>query len=140
MDRKDLKNYRNNQEWIRSQMEYIEEQKETVSKLTATLSDMPIGSRATQDSMAEKLVRIMDNFNALLGRIENEQKEQGEILKRLNEVEQPYKLILNKVYIEGKKLVKVADEMNYNYEYMKRMHGIALNKFDEVTKSYCMLL
>ena len=28
-------------------------------------------------------------------------------------------------------LIKIADEMHYNYEYTKRMHGIALNKFDE---------
>lgn len=42
MDRKDLKKYRNNQEWIKEQMEYIEQQKELVSKLTSTLSDMPM--------------------------------------------------------------------------------------------------
>ena len=42
MDRRDLKNYRSNQEWIRSQMEYIEEQKELVNKLTTTLSEMPM--------------------------------------------------------------------------------------------------
>ena len=54
MDRKDLKNYINNQEWIKGQMEYIEEQKAQVNKLVATLSDMPMGSREVQDSMAEK--------------------------------------------------------------------------------------
>ena len=136
MDRKDLKNYINNQEWIKGQMEYIEEQKEQVNKLVATLSDMPMGSKAVQDSMAEKLTKLMDNFDELLGKILEEQNQQKKILEMLDKVEQPYKLILNKAYIEGKKLVKVASEMNYNYEYMKRMHGIALNKFDEVTKSY----
>lgn len=47
-------------------------------------------------------------------------------------MEQPYKLILEKVYIQGKSLVTVASEMNYNYEYMKRMNGIALNKFENI--------
>lgn len=136
MDRKDLKNYRSNQEWIQGQMEYIEEQKERVNKLTATLSDMPTGSREVQDGMAEKLARLMDCFNDLLDNIVKEQNEQKKILEKLNEVEQPYKNILFKTYIEGKKLVKVADEMDYNYEYMKRMHGVALNKFDDITKSY----
>lgn len=89
-----------------------------------------------QDSMAEKLAKLMDNFNELLDKILKEQEQQKAILLKLNELEQPYKLILTKMYIEGKRLIKVADEMNYNYEYMKRMHGIALNKFDEVTKSY----
>lgn len=79
----------------------------------------------------------MDNMNELLEMIEKESTKQKEILKQLDQVEQPYRLILEKVYIQGKTLVTVASEMNYNYEYMKRMNGIALNKFDkEDTKSY----
>lgn len=141
MDRKDLKNYRSNQEWIQSQMEYIEEQKERVNKLTATLSDMPTGSREVQDGMAEKLARLMDCFNNLLENIVKEQQEQKRILEKLNEVEQPYRLLLYKMYVEGKSLVKVADEMNYSYEWTRHIHGIALNKFDEDnTKKHCKTL
>ena len=69
-------------------------------------------------------------------KVVKEQEKQKQILQQLDKVEQPYKLILEKAYIQGKTLVTVASEMNYNYEYMKRMNGIALNKFDEVTKSY----
>lgn len=87
--------------------------------------------------MAENLSKLMDNINELLEMIEKESTKQKEILKQLDNVEQPYRLILEKVYIQGKTLVTVASEMNYNYEYMKRMNGIALNKFDEEdTKSY----
>lgn len=87
--------------------------------------------------MAENLSKLMDNINELLEMIEKESTKQKEILKQLDQVEQPYRLILEKVYIQGKTLVTVASEMNYNYEYMKRMNGIALNKFDkEDTKSY----
>ena len=87
--------------------------------------------------MAENLSKLMDNMNELLEMIEKESTKQKEILKQLDQVEQPYRLILEKVYIQGKTLVTVASEMNYNYEYMKRMNGIALNKFDkEDTKSY----
>lgn len=64
--------------------------------------------------------------------IVKEEKRQKEIIEQLDKVEQPYKLILEKVYIQGKSLVTVASEMNYNYEYMKRMNGIALNKFDNL--------
>lgn len=135
MDRKDLKNYINNQEWIKGQMEYIEEQKAQVNKLVATLSDMPMGSKAVQDSMAEKLTKLMDNFDELLGKILEEQKQQKEIIKVLDKVEQPYKVILNKMYIEGKTLVKVADEMAYSYSHICREHGIALNKFDDMIRN-----
>lgn len=67
-------------------------------------------------------------------KVVKEQEKQKQILQQLDKVEQPYKLILEKAYIQGKTLVTVASEMNYNYEYMKRMNGIALNKFDEECK------
>ncbi len=41
MTREDLKNYKNNQVWIKNQTEYIESQKETINKLTSILNDMP---------------------------------------------------------------------------------------------------
>lgn len=40
-DRKDLKDYKYNQEWIKDQMEYLEEQGETINRLNSILSDMP---------------------------------------------------------------------------------------------------
>lgn len=55
-------------------------------------------------------------------------------MKQLDKVEQPYKLILEKAYMQGKSLVTVANEMNYNYEYIRKMNGIALNKFENVCK------
>lgn len=42
MNREDLKNYKNNKEWIKDKLEYIEEQKTMLYKITATLSDMPV--------------------------------------------------------------------------------------------------
>ena len=43
MDRKELINYRNNQEWIKGRKEYIEEYSSTINKITSTVSDMPKG-------------------------------------------------------------------------------------------------
>lgn len=132
MTRKDLKDYRYNQEWIKGRLEYIEEYKASVTNITSVLSDMPKGSKQVQDSMAEKITILLDNINDLLTKILKEQEKQKAILEQLNKVEQPYKLILEKEYIQNKSLVTVASEMGYNYEYMKKMNGVALNKFDEV--------
>ena len=63
-----------------------------------------------------------------------ESKKQQQILEQLDKVDQPYKLILEKVYIQGKTLVTVASEMSYDYKHMCKMNGIALNKFDEHDK------
>ena len=132
MDRKDLKNYRYTQEWIKGRMEYIEEQKTQVNKLTATLSDMPMGSKAVPDSMAEKLVKLMDCFNEILDKILIEQEKQKKILEHLESIEPSYGLILFEIYIKGKTLVKVADERGYSYRDICRKHGIALNKFEQI--------
>ena len=134
MNRKDLKDYRYNQIWIEGRLEYIENYKASITKTTTILSDMPKGSKEVQDTMAEKLSKLMDNIDSLLNRINEENKKQRQILKQLERVEQPYKLILEKVYIQGKTLVTVASEMGYDYKYMCKMHGIALEKFDNTTK------
>lgn len=132
MNREELKNYRYNQQWIEGRMEYIQQYKETINKLTATLSDMPMGSRTIQDNEAEKIAKLQEMIDKLLDKILEENLKQEKILEQLDRVEYPYKLILEKEYIQGKTLVTVASEMNYNYEYMKRMNGIALNAFDKV--------
>lgn len=134
MTRDDLKIYKYNQEFIKEQLEYIEEQKGTLYKITTTLNDMPVGSRKVEDSMAEKLTRLMDSLNEILDKINKMQEKQKEIMEQLLKVEQPYRIILDKIYIQGKSLVKVADEMNYEYKHLCYKHGIALNKFDELDK------
>lgn len=131
MTREDLKVYKYNQEFITEQLEYIETQKATLEKITTTLNDMPVGSRKVEDSMAEKLTTLMDKFNDLLDKINIMQDRQNTIMEQLMQVEQPYLNILYKIYIQGKSLVKVADEMGYSYRDMCRKHGVALNKFEE---------
>ncbi len=132
MTREDLKDYKHNQEWIRGRLEYIEEYKTSITNITSVISDMPRGSKEVQDSMAEKVVTLLDNVEELLAKIIKEQEKQRLILEQLDKVEQPYKLILEKEYIQGKSLVVVAGEMGYSYRDMCRKNGIALNKFEKV--------
>lgn len=136
MTREDLKNYKYNQKWIKGRLEYIEEYKTNITNITSVISDMPRGSKEVQDSMAEKVATLLDNINELMEKILAEQGKQKEILEQLDKVAQPYKLILEKVYIQGKSLVIVASEMNYTYEYIRKANGTALKKFEDVTKSY----
>lgn len=131
MTREDLKDYKHNQEWIKGRLEYIEEYKTSITNITSVISDMPRGSKEVQDSMAEKVVILLDNVEELLARIIKEQEKQKLILEQLDKVEQPYKLILEKVYIQGKSLVTVASEMDYSYRDLCRKNGIALKKFEK---------
>ena len=136
MNREDLKNYKYVQIWIKDQIEYIETQKETINRLSSILSDMPKGSRQVYDNEAEKIAELTDMFDELMNIVIEEEKKQKEIVEMVSKMDFPYRNILYKEYIQGKSLVTVASEMHYNYEYTKRLKGEALNKFDEVTKSY----
>ena len=131
MTREDLKNYKYNQEWIKDRQLYIEEYRASIEKITGTLSDMPKASKSVEDGMAEKIATLIDIVNELTTKIVQVAKKQQEILNQVDLVEQPYRTILDKVYIQGKSLVKVASEMDYSYRDLCRKHGIALNKFDE---------
>ena len=76
----------------------------------------------------------------MMNTVLQEKEKQKNIVEEVNKMGFPFKNILFKAYIQNKTLVTVASEMHYNYEYMKKMHGIALNKFEEIcskgTKSY----
>lgn len=74
----------------------------------------------------------MDMFNGLMNKVLEEEEKQKQIVEQVERLEFPYKNILYKVYIQGKSLVKVADEMGYSYVQVCRNHGTALNKFDEI--------
>mgnify|MGYP005819540965 CR=1 FL=1 len=41
MNREDLREYKYNREFIKEKFEYIDELKETICKVTATISDVP---------------------------------------------------------------------------------------------------
>lgn len=42
MTKEDLKDYKYNQQWIRGRLEYIEEYRTSLTKITTVLSDMPV--------------------------------------------------------------------------------------------------
>lgn len=134
MNREDLKDYKYNQKWIKDRLEYIEEYKTSIEKITSVISDMPKGSKQVQDSMAEKVAELIDMVNELLEEVLEENKKQKKITEQLKLVEQPYRLILDKMYIQGKSLVVVASEMKYDYKYICKQHGVALNKFESTIK------
>ena len=135
MTREDLKDYKYNQEWIKDRLEYLEEYRSRLTNITSVLSDMPKGTPKVQDKIAENIAIMLDNVGEMMEKVNKYEEKQKDILCQLEKVEQPYRLILEKAYIQGKTLVTVASEMNYSYERVKHMNGIALLKFDEKGES-----
>lgn len=135
MDREDLKKYKYNKEWVKERLDYIEEQKSLLTKITTTISDMPKGS-GNSDKLAENIAEMLDNLNELSEKLLIMQEEQIKLLNTIEKVEEPYRTILDKHYIQNKTLVEVAYEMDYTYDHARRKNGIALNKFDMIVKKY----
>ena len=131
MTREDLKNYKRNKSWIDDQIEIYKEMKQRAEDLQAVVLD---GMPKAKNKPNYAIENLINKYNFILEILAKDQEKLNNVILQLKEVEEPYRTILTKYYIQGKTLVKVADEMNYNYEYVKRMNGIALNKFDELNR------
>lgn len=131
MTREDLKKYKGNKLWIDDQIELYKEMKQRAEDLQAVVLD---GMPKAKNKPNYAVENLIDKYDFILEILAKDQEKLNNIILQLKEVEEPYRTILTKYYVQGKSLVKVADEMNYNYEYVKRMNGIALNKFDELNR------
>lgn len=74
---------------------------------------------------------MIDSVDEMIDRMSEHSKKQRQILEQLDVVEQPYKSILDKMYIQGKSLEATAGELYYSYRHIKRQHAIALEKFEK---------
>ena len=128
MKREDLKNYRYNKNWIKRQLENYEEQKAIVYNISQNLDGMP----KAKNKPNYGLENLMDQYNKILEILKKDQEKQNEIILQIRRLEEPYKTILTDKYILGMSLEEISVEIGYAYENVCRMHGTALNKFDEL--------
>lgn len=128
MNREDLKDYKYNKNWIKRQLENYEEQKTIVYNITQSLDGMP----KAKNKPNYGLENLMDQYDKILNILEKDQEKQNEILLQIRKIEEPYRTILTDKYILGMSLEEISVEIGYAYENVCRMHGIALNKFDNL--------
>ena len=82
--------------------------------------------------MAENLVEILDLTKDLERYLQELKSKQIEIETKIDKLEQPYKNILYFRYIKGYNLTEVSNEINEEYDYTRKLHGIALIKYVEI--------
>ena len=131
MTREDLKKYRGNKLWIEDQIELYTEMKQRAEGLKAVVLD---GMPKAKNKPNYAIENLIDKYDFILNELAKEQEKQIEILMQLRKVDNPFRRLLFKYYIQGKTFVKVADEMNYSYDRVKHVHKIALKKFDEAER------
>lgn len=129
MNREDLKKYRYNQKWIDRQLERYREQKAIVENISSTLDGMP----KAKNKPNYKLEELMDSYDEIIDILIRDQEKQNEIMKAIRLINEPYRTILTDKYIDDMSLEDIADEIGYSYYRTCRMHGTALNLFDELS-------
>lgn len=134
--KQELKDYIYNKRWVEERLNDIKERKELVNNITSTLSDMPKGSRKVEDQMAESLAEILDLTDDLEKYLKELKEKQINIETKIDKLAQPYKNILYFRYIKGYNLTEVSNEINEEYDYTRKLHGIALIKYERLGENY----
>ena len=97
-----------------------------------------IQKSATGDALANYMIRLDKEEQRLYNIKESYIDKYTEIRERISKVRPDlYADVLYMRYLENKTLVIIADELNYSYEWMCRVHGRALQdfsrRFDDIT-------
>lgn len=137
MTRYDLINYIDNMEYFKDQLTYLNDQKETVNKVTASYGLNAGGSSEIQDRMAENLAKLMDKYEEMQRKTFENQEKAMQVKDLLDKMEDAFhRNILYKKYILGKSTEEIAVEYHKTTEYMSTLHGYALKEFDIVCENF----
>ena len=128
-NKQELKDYIYNRKWIEERLEDIKERRSLLDKITTTISDTPKGSRKVTDTNIESLVKIMDDTREVEKYIRDLKEKQIKIENKIDKIEQPFRNILYFRYIKGYNLTEVSNEIEAEYDYTRKLHGIALIKY-----------
>lgn len=132
--KKELGEYLQESKLLKNKEEELEELITKATKVTTEISDMPKGSPKVEDKMAEYAAKIVDIKNEKYEQLINMYKAKKKVEDKIDKLQQPYKNILYYKYIKGYSLTEVAYQIGYDYDYTRRMHGIALVKYKNITQ------
>ena len=130
--KKELKDYIYDKKWLEERWEDIEERRSLLDKITNTLSDLPKGTPQVNDKVAERLTELLDVTKEYEQYLETLNKRQIKIERKIDKLEQPFRNILYFRYIKGYNLTEVSGKIEEEYDYTRKLHGIALIKYSEV--------
>ena len=130
--KQELKDYIYNKKWIEERIEDIKERRSLLDKITTTLSDTPKGSPKVTDTKVESLVKIIDDTAEVEKYIKDLKERQIKIENKIDKIEQPYRNILYFRYIKGYNLTEVSGEIDEEYDYTRKLHGLALLKYSQI--------
>lgn len=130
--KEELNQYKFARKRVDEALEEYEKYKDRATKITSILSDMPKGGKR-KDKIADNATAMADLSK------EYEQRwiaaERGRLIieAKIDNMEEPYRTLLHKRYIDDKAFEQIAIEMGYSYDWTTHLHGEALKLYENST-------
>jgi hypothetical protein len=116
---------------IKNKMTELAQCKSIVYGLSAITNEERIQSTPDFDKMTGKVAKIMEMENKIDGLIDEYVDKKSLIISQIDSMEnEAYYEILFARYIEKKTFEQIATEMSYSWRQIIRLHGRALQEFD----------
>ena len=129
--KEELLQYKYAREKVQETLEEYQKYKDRAEKMTSIISDMPRGT-SSSDKVADNAVKMADLSAEYEKRWLEAENKKLEIEKNIDLVEEPYRILLHKRYVEGKTLEEISTLMNYSFDRVRHMHGEALLKYEKL--------
>ncbi len=100
-------------------------------KCTAKYDKVGAGANPAQDKILCKIADLQSEINADIDRLVDVKKQLADLIAKIDNAR--YRAVLEYRYLCFKKWEKIAEEMNYSYRQVLRLHKQALKKFDEIS-------
>lgn len=81
------------------------------------------------DKMGKNIARLVELVSEHIDIMQEEEKKLTRITKKIKEVEQPFRNILELRFVEGMKIEEVAVEIDKTYRYTKSLVGNAIKEY-----------
>lgn len=129
--KKELYSYLHSKKLEEKKLEQIEEIKAKLTKTTSVLSDMPKGT-PDNDKMSKNVARLLELISEHIKMMEEEENNLIRITKKIKQVDQPYRNILELRFVMGRKIEEVSVDIDKTYRYTKTLIKKAIKKYAEI--------
>ena len=132
--RKELYSYLHSIKLEQRKLEQIEKIKAKLTKTTVILSDIPKGNKVNnyEDRMADNIARLFELINEHIIIMQEEEENLIRITKKIKQVEQPYRNILELRFVDGMKVEEVSVKIDRAYRYTKNLIKKSIKKYAEI--------
>jgi len=131
--KKELKSYASFNTKHEDLLEEVQRLKDKCTKVTTVFSDMPKGSYDVH-RFENTIAEMIDKSNRLLDLIEEEQKTQNMIEKKLDKIEDPnLSALLHKRFVLGKSIYHISKDMNYTERWTLKLINNGISEYAKIS-------